>query len=81
MKLIEWPFMKSWSNKPLQSQKLVFTKHSMLVARLLQRPILFMENIKLVMISEFLILGFPDNDEQPILISPLRKVKNGGKLF
>ena len=33
------------------------------------------------MISEFLILGFPDNDEQPILISPLRKVKNGGKLF
>ena len=33
------------------------------------------------MISEFFILGFPDNDEQPILISPLRKVKNGGKLF
>ena len=33
------------------------------------------------MISEFLILGFPDNDEQSILISPLRKVKNGGKLF
>ena len=33
------------------------------------------------MLSEFLILGFPDNDEQPILISPLRKVKNGGKLF
>ena len=33
------------------------------------------------MISEFLILGFPDNDEQPILISPSRKVKNGGKLF
>ena len=33
------------------------------------------------MISEFLILGFPDNDEQPILISPLRKVKNGRKLF
>ena len=33
------------------------------------------------MISEFLILGFPDNDEQPILISLLRKVKNGGKLF
>ena len=33
------------------------------------------------MISEFLILGFPDNDDQPILISPLRKVKNGGKLF
>ena len=33
------------------------------------------------MISEFLILGFPGNDEQPILISPLRKVKNGGKLF
>jgi len=33
------------------------------------------------LISEFLILGFPDNDEQPILFSPLRKVKNGGKLF
>ena len=33
------------------------------------------------MISEFLILGFPDKDKQPILISPLKKVKNGGKLF
>ena len=32
-------------------------------------------------ISEVLVLGFPDNDYEPILISPLSKVKNGGKLY
>ena len=33
------------------------------------------------MISEFLVLGFPDSNNQPILISPIQKIKNGGKLF
>jgi len=28
-----------------------------------------------------LVLGFPDEQEQPILFSPDKKVKNGGKLF
>ena len=32
-------------------------------------------------ISEVLVLGFPDKDNQPILISPGYKVKNGGKLY
>ena len=32
-------------------------------------------------ISEVLVLGFPDKNNQPILISPDFKVKNGGKLF
>ena len=32
-------------------------------------------------ISEVLVLGFPDQNNQPILISPDLKVKNGGKLF
>ena len=33
------------------------------------------------MISEVLVLGFPDKDRNPILIMPSQKVHNGGKLF
>ena len=33
------------------------------------------------MISEFLVLGFPDINNQPILVTPTQKIKNGGKLF
>ena len=32
-------------------------------------------------ISEVLVLGFPDDNHEPILISPDKKTKNGGKLF
>ena len=32
-------------------------------------------------ISEVLVLGFPDNNNDPILISPDIKVTNGGKLY
>ena len=33
------------------------------------------------MISEVLVLGFPDINDEPVLISPDKKVENGGKLF
>ncbi len=33
------------------------------------------------LISEVLILGFPDNDFEPILIVPHKRVKNGGSLY
>ena len=33
------------------------------------------------MISEVLVLGFPDEENNPILIMPSKKVNNGGKLF
>ena len=33
------------------------------------------------MISEILVLGFPDEENNPILVMPSKKVKNGGKLF
>ena len=33
------------------------------------------------MISEVLVLGFPDDENNPILVMPTKKVKNGGKLF
>ena len=33
------------------------------------------------LISEVLVLGFPDADNEPILIVPDLKVKNGGKLY
>ena len=33
------------------------------------------------LISEVLVLGFPDKNNEPILFSPDKKVKNGGKLF
>ena len=33
------------------------------------------------LISEVLVLGFPDQNNEPILISPDIKVTNGGKLF
>ena len=33
------------------------------------------------LISEVLVLGFPNDNHEPILISPDLKVKNGGKLF
>ena len=32
-------------------------------------------------ISEVLVLGFPDDNNEPILISPDKNIKNGGKLF
>tara|TARA_Y100000590_G_C15609764_1_gene973378 strand:- start:822 stop:1160 length:339 start_codon:yes stop_codon:yes gene_type:complete len=31
--------------------------------------------------SEVLVLGFPDNNNQPILISPDFKINDGGKLY
>jgi len=33
------------------------------------------------LISEVLVLGFPDDSGEPILISPDKKVSNGGKLY
>ena len=33
------------------------------------------------MISEVLVLGFPDEGNNPILVMPTKKVNNGGKLF
>ena len=33
------------------------------------------------LISEVLVLGFPDDENEPILISPDKAVSNGGKLF
>ncbi len=33
------------------------------------------------MISEVLVLGFPDDNNEPILVLPSKKVANGGKLF
>jgi len=33
------------------------------------------------LVSEVLVLGFPDNNFEPILICPDKKVKNGGKLY
>ena len=33
------------------------------------------------LISEVLVLGFPDDNNEPILIAPDRNIKNGGKLF
>jgi len=33
------------------------------------------------MISEVLVLGFPDEKNNPILVMPTKKVNNGGKLF
>jgi tRNA-binding protein len=31
--------------------------------------------------SEVLVLGFPDENNEPILVTPDLKIKNGGKLF
>ena len=31
--------------------------------------------------SEVLVLGFPDNNNEPILISPDKKLTNGGQLY
>ena len=33
------------------------------------------------LISEVLVVGFPDDENEPVLISPDFKIKNGGKLF
>ena len=33
------------------------------------------------MISEVLVLGFPDDDKNPVLVMPTIKISNGGKLF
>ena len=32
-------------------------------------------------ISEVLVLGFPDNQNEPILVTPDFKIKNGGRLY
>ena len=33
------------------------------------------------LISEVLVLGFPDNNNEPILIRPDKKLANGGRLY
>ena len=33
------------------------------------------------LISEVLVVGFPDENNQPVLLAPDKKVKNGGKLY
>ena len=33
------------------------------------------------LISEVLVLGFPGDNNEPVLISPDRNIQNGGKLF
>ena len=33
------------------------------------------------LISEVLVLGFPNNSNEPILIEPNKMIPNGGKLF
>ena len=33
------------------------------------------------MISEVLVLGFPDDENNPVLVMPSMKISNGGKLF
>jgi tRNA-binding protein len=33
------------------------------------------------LISEVLVLGFPDNNDEPILICPDKNVANGGRLY
>ncbi len=33
------------------------------------------------MTSEVLVLGFPDKENNPILVMPTKKVNNGGRLF
>ena len=33
------------------------------------------------LISEVLVLGFPDNNNEPILISPDKRLANGGQLY
>ena len=33
------------------------------------------------LISEVLVLGFPDNNNEPILVSPDKQVSNGGKIY
>ena len=33
------------------------------------------------LLSEVLVLGFPDDNEEPVLISPDKKIRNGAKLF
>tara|TARA_Y100000996_G_C22120294_1_gene477758 strand:- start:22 stop:363 length:342 start_codon:yes stop_codon:yes gene_type:complete len=33
------------------------------------------------LISEVLVLGFPDNENEPILVEPNKMIPNGGKLF
>ena len=33
------------------------------------------------LISEVLIVGFPDSDNEPILLGPNKQIPNGGKLF
>ena len=32
-------------------------------------------------ISDVLVLGLPDQSDEPILVSPLQNVRNGGKLY
>ena len=32
-------------------------------------------------LSEVLVLGFPDDNKEPILISPDKEVKNGSRLY
>ncbi len=59
--------------KNYQSEQLIFKQ----IAAVINFPQKQIGNL----ISEVLVLGFPDNNGEPILISPDQKVENGGKLY
>ena len=52
-----------------------------LVFVLLLSEVLVLLLLLVFVLSEVLVLGFPDEQNEPILISPDFKIKNGGKLY
>jgi len=60
-------------------------KTNYLISKLINKQVAAVVNFKPKqignVISEVLVLGFPDNNNEPILISPDKNIKNGGKLF
>ena len=59
--------------KNYESEKLIYKQ----IAAVINFPQKQIGNL----ISEVLVLGFPDDNGEPILISPDKKVANGGKLY
>ena len=55
------------------------------ISQLINKQIAAVVNFKPMqignLISEVLVLGFPGDNNEPVLISPDRNIQNGGKLF
>ena len=74
-------FGEVWGNKKTSAQLTKHYKPEELVGKQVAAVTNFPPKQIGKLISEVLVLGFPDEENNPILVMPTKKINNGGKLF